>query len=807
MSTQYICNKPQRRAQVLAAGTLNGIDFLEVSSADQKTLAVHFLFNLPGTPQGIPASPPLMASNIVIEGGVRITGIVVQTPVVTAGNVLTVQVDAAGDFSIYTLRLVGGVNDPSTPKGFDPQLASVDFSFKVECPRDFDCKTADTCPPADLPAADINYLAKDYESFRQLILDRMAKTMPAWQESSPADIGIALVELLAYAGDQLSYYQDAVATEAYLGTARRRISVRRHARLLDYPMHDGCDARAFVYFQVDGGASVSIPKGTLLLTRTNAPRGRLSQDLVQTALVQGSQPFETLFDLSAHAELDSMDFYTWSDSQCCLPKGATRATLIDKGAGALLKLHPEQNLLLFEEVLGPATGFSGDANPAHRHVVRLTSADTSTDPLNNQAVVEIAWDPEDALPFPLCLSTVIDNLAVVGVSVARGNAVLADHGITQPVETLPDVADSWGPYRPHLQNSDITFSVAYDDLAARSLPASGLLTQDPQQALPAIKLRQNGTTWRPVRDLLNSAHNAPDFVVETEDGDTPSLRFGDGILGSKPVSGLAAGYRTGNGSEGNVGADSIAHAVIAPAAPLAGITDVRNPLPAQGGIDPETLDEVRSFAPWAFRTQERAVTEADYVEVVQRFGGIQKAQATLRWTGSWYTMFITVDRTGGLPPDAAFINRLRNFLEQFRLAGYDLQIEAPLFVPLDIAFTVCVAPGYAPSTVKAALLDVFSSRTLADGSLGFFHPDNFTFGQPVYLSRIVAAAMQVPGVRWVDTDDVPPSPNHFKRWGQDSHGETQAGQISMSRLEIARLDNDPNQPENGKIDFFMEGGI
>jgi hypothetical protein len=195
------------------------------------------------------------------------------------------------------------------------------------------------------------------------------------------------------------------------------------------------------------------------------------------------------------------------------------------------------------------------------------------------------------------------------------------------------------------------------------------------------------------------------------------------------------------------------------------------------------------------------------VEVVQRFGGIQKAQATLRWTGSWYTMFITVDRTGGLLPDAAFINRLRNFLEQFRLAGYDLEIEAPLFVPLDIAFTVCVAPAYAPSTVKAALLDVFSSRTLADGSLGFFHPDNFTFGQPVYLSRIVAAAMQVPGVRWVDTDDVPPSPNHFKRWGQDSHGETQAGRIAMSRLEIARLDNDPNQPENGKIDFFMEGGI
>jgi len=807
MSTQYVCNKPQRRAQVLAAGSLNGIDFLEVTSADQKTLTVHFLFNLPGAAGGVPANPPLTAANIVIEGGVRITGITVQPPVVTALNVLTVKVNAAGDFSVYTLRVVNGVNDPSTPKGFDPQLSSVDFSFKVECPSNFDCTDANTCPPPQFPAAEINYLAKDYESFRQVILDRMAKTMPNWRETSPADLGITLIELLAYAGDQLSYFQDAVGTEAYLGTARRRISVRRHARLLDYPMHDGCNARAFVFFQTDAGAPVKIPKKTLLLTRTNAPRGRIAEDKAQTALVQGAQPFETMFELIAHAELDSIEFYTWSDSQCCLPKGATRATLVDRGAGAILKMHPEQYLLLFEEVLGPATGFSGDANPAHRHVVRLTSATPGTDPLNNQAVVEITWDAADALPFPLCLSTVLNNQAITEVSVARGNIVLASHGISQPAEILPDVADSWGPYRPHLQNSEVTFCEAYNDVAARTQPAAGLLLQDPRKALPAITLRQNGTTWKPFRDLLNSAHNAPDFVLETEDGDTPSLRFGDGILGSKPVSGLGATYRSGNGTEGNAGADSIAHAVIASGAPLTGLLDVRNPLPAQGGVDPETLDEVRSFAPSAFRTQQRAVTEADYVDVVQRFGGIQKAQATLRWTGSWHTMFLTVDREGGQKVDAAFIDRLRAFLEQFRLAGYDLEIESPLFVPLDIAFTVCVAPTYAPGTVRAALLDVFSSHMRADGTLGFFHPDKFTFGQPVYLSQLVAAAMKVPGVRWVDTDDVPPSPNYFKRWGQGSHGETQAGRISMARLEIARLDNDPNQPENGKIDFLMEGGI
>ena len=92
----------------------------------------------------------------------------------------------------------------------------------------------------------INYLAKDYASFRQLILDRLALIMPEWQETHVPDLGITLVELLAYVGDYLSYYQDAVATEAYLDTARQRISVRRHVRLVDYAMHEGCNARTWV---------------------------------------------------------------------------------------------------------------------------------------------------------------------------------------------------------------------------------------------------------------------------------------------------------------------------------------------------------------------------------------------------------------------------------------------------------------------------------------------------------------------------------------------------------------------------------
>ena len=97
------------------------------------------------------------------------------------------------------------------------------------------------------------------------MLDRIGALDPDWRERHVPDLGIALVELLAYVADYLAYRQDAVATEAYLGTARRRISVKRHARLVDYPMHDGCNARAWVQVLVDD----TVPAAGILLPRVD----------------------------------------------------------------------------------------------------------------------------------------------------------------------------------------------------------------------------------------------------------------------------------------------------------------------------------------------------------------------------------------------------------------------------------------------------------------------------------------------------------------------------------------------------------
>ncbi len=854
---EYFCCTDDRRDAVARHGTLNGIEYIEViddvtmpNNLRQRTLRLHVIKPL--------TAGQLTSDHIRIQGGERITNIAIVSAQIDAqdNHVLVIEVDPPGDFSVYTLRLI----DPSSASSdelqpasnFDPLLSRVEFSFKVACPSDFDCKPEGECPPEASEAPELNYLAKDYATFRQLMLDRMAVLMPDWRERSPADLGILLVEVLAYVADRMSYQQDAIATEAYLGTARRRVSVRRHARLVDYFLDDGSNARAWVHVRLKATApaqAIALSNKTPFLTQcTEAPIPPVYGTSDLPALLRQHTPtvFEAMHDAQIFLAHNEMPFYTWGATECCLPAGSTQATL--RGKFPNLK---QFDALLLEEVKGPRTGIPEDADPTRRHVVRLSKPPkVTTDPLGGQFndprsddpvdITEIEWFADDALPFPLCISSITEGQgaqAIDGVSVARGNLVLADHGLSIAGESLGEVPDSLvfapalgarcegGPARmglparftPRLANAPLTQAASVPVLVKAgnttktelrafdvSRSAASAFAWLPANVLPAITLLEAGTTrWQPKRDLLTSNATSEAFVTEIENDGTARIRFGDDAHGKRPAAGVSfiADYRVGNGSAGNLGADALVH-LVSDANDLAThVAEVRNPLPARGGVDPESIEDARKRAPQAFRIQERAVTEADYAEVTQRQTDlrIQRAAATTRWTGSWRTMFVTADRLNNLAVDADFEAALRERLERYRMAGQDLEVDAPQFVPLEIEMTVCVKPDYFRSDVKAALLRVFSNRVLPDGSHGIFHADNFTFGQPVYLSKLVDAAMAVEGVSTVTV-------TKFQRKEQDEGISLNKGVLTFGRLEIAQLDNDPSLQERGTFKLEVQGG-
>lgn len=869
---QYFCCDERRSMAVKGSRlNVNGIDFLEVvddpSEPDkqQRVLNIHFLKPLQSLPSPLtienvritrrwhPEDLVLTKENVRISGGVRIKNVLVKEVKIRmdhlsrhADDVLVVEVDKPGDFSVYTLHLVeSGSKDGRPPKGMDPILSSIDFSFRAICESEFDCRREQICPPQPRQEPDLNYLAKDYASFRSLMLDRMSLLLPQWKERNPADLGIVLVELLAYVADCLSYQQDAVATEAYLGTARRRISVRRHSRLLDYFMHDGCNSRVWVQIRVEynlslsksvENASTNLREPIKLLSRVpdlptviqpGSPEHKKAMaarpevfELVQSFNEPEGSSIDPLAgkDIQLYYMHNEMRFYTWGDEGCCLPKGATSATLsiaypdLKKG-----------DVLILAELRGPNTGLKEDADPAKRHAVRLTEVAIEKDPLNEKEVTLIQWHEEDALPFPLCISSRMGDDYFDEISVAWGNIFLADHGSTVTDGHLGSVPEPnyryfaassdrckkkeplqvFPRFRPKLKEKPLTHAVPYLEMAS----ARALTRYSPLDANPRIELRldDDALIWESRRDLLDSRSDSRHFVVEIENDGTVFLRFGEADkenanlskhgLRPEPGSNVFCTYRIGNGTSGNVGSESIAHIV----GQLHSIKEVRNPLPAQGGRDPESVEEVRKHAPAAFRVQERAVTTADYAEVAGRYPGIQRTAATSRWTGSWNTVFLTVDRLEGWDLDAEFKEKMVQHLEKYRMAGQDVDFDGPRYVPLEVEIKVCVLPDYFRSDVKADLLQVFSNKMLPDGRRGLFHPDNFTFGDSVYTSSLYAAAQSVAGVSWVEIEK-------FQRKDAPGDEALLAGRLVLGRLEVARLDNDRNFPERGVLRFIMEGG-
>jgi predicted phage baseplate assembly protein len=301
-----------------------------------------------------------------------------------------------------------------------------------------------------------------------------------------------------------------------------------------------------------------------------------------------------------------------------------------------------------------------------------------------------------------------------------------------------------------------------------------------------------------VLDDLLSAHESDMGVVpEMERDSTAYLRFGDGEYGmaANAAASFQAYYRVGNGTAGNIGRDTLAHIVM----DKPGIRTIRNPLPAQGGRDAETMEHIRQRAPFAFRSQLRAVTEDDYGVQAASDPSIREARGTLRWTGSWYTAFVSIDAAAGQTSMDSMARSTKNRLNLLRMAGVDLAVEGAVVVGLRIEMDICVDPQHFQGDVYQAVMRVFVTGDLCSGQRGTLNPENFTFGESVYASPLVAAAQSVAGVTAATL-------TVLQRMDDPTLDGAAQGFLTMHRLEIARCDNDPARLDHGIFVLHMDGG-
>jgi hypothetical protein len=851
------CGEDERRAIIRAHPTLNGLDFVEYrhapSAAPGRRHALEVQFLKP--------PPALTPSDLLIEGGARVIGIGITGIEPLGPRGLRVFVTEEGDFSAY--RLV--VREPAA-LGIDAVLASAAINFKAGCPSDLDCRIDLACPPAEGEQPVLDHMARDFESFRTMLLDLARARNPRWSETHPAEPATVLVELLAAEGDRLAWMQDAAGTEATIETCRERISARRHARLVDYRMHDGRNAYCFVQLDVDGAGTV--PAGTQALTRITEPlRGEASSPgalIPDTVLLDhegdpaltGVTVFEATARTLCHPDLNRLWLHDFGGRACCLPRGATSAYMFvvrNDGAIVVPPLAVGDWILLWE-AKGPETGAAPDADPARRVAVRVTSAAVSQDaaftatadllpggPAPRRAVaagdppmplLRVTWATEHAPAFALTLTGRDDTgAAVPHVGQARGNLVPVDHGrsivarsddgtLAVPITrgrtttlTLPA-----GPLTHQAMAADATFAAdgrlmdsrhALDGAAPTAMPAVVLLVDTPAEE-PAV--------WRPVPDLLASDPFDAHFVAEVDDDGRAILRFGDDAFGRRlPAEAMiTARFRIGNGLAGNVGAGSLVHVArptaalmtdpVAPAAPppvFPGITAVWQPIAARGGEEPEALAAVRGNAPSAMHAEQfRAVTEADWERAALSLPGVAAARAALRWTGSWHTVFVAIH-----PEDATSL------------------------LPLP-GGGAALAPAFAATTLARLNRWRLAGRDLAVKA-GQYVPVRLRIGLCIapghFRSGVVpavrAALVGTGGLfdlgaarfgatihlsRIIATVAAVPGVSscvvrEFHRFWALPAGELAAGFLRLGLWELARLDADPSRPEDGVLVLDIDG--
>lgn len=832
---------PDRLKELLDQNMVTGIDFVYVHG-NQVTLDVYFL-----TP---PATLSTSLVNNVLEDQIRIYSpsggehlpevsvISVGWVVVDGRDVFQLTTASPGDFTLYKLYI-----DDSR---IDPYFNNITFSFKANCKSDLDCKLPEhKCPLLAVgdPTVDfpVDYQARDFWSFRRALTDFASQRYPDWKDRLEADAGMMMLEVMSALGDELAYYQDRIAREAYLETATQRRSLRRHARLVDYNIHDGLGASTWLDVTVMTGQNGLLPAGTdIWAVADNGAR-------IDYEIGRGLEEIAAGEDYAVYSERNTYEPHIWDEDDVCLFVGTTE--LFIKGHHA--RVNPTDVHCLTPGLWVLLKTSPTDASVRERaFMVRLVRVTNTEDPVFNESITHLVWEQEGALPFEMDMAVleVRGNLVPVTAGKkeeayfvigrdpddlglpeeATGNLIRAveregPNGSVAYLLSLPNLVFSESePSQSATRHSDSRQLVWLGDQASPSSARPEVQIEEVQY-IGATWVTVSGRPWDWKRSLLGSPSSlsySRDFTLddgmwkrvvgyqrigkEIEHSDYASgagntIRFGDGEFGLVPAEGTVfkVTYRLGNGRRGNVPAGTLSRVESG----FGFIQAVTNPLPSDNGMDPETASEVRQQAPDAFRSiTYRAVRPEDYAEAAERLSWVQRAGGVFRWTGSWLSAFVTPD-----PKDAVIVTELQrseliNQLERFRQAGREAHMLDPRYANLDLEITICVAPDAYRGEVKESVLEaLLGDAPRVSASPFFFSPDNFTFGDPLDRSALEAVIQNVPGVRAVKGMKI------RRRGWFDWQDFTELLQ-KVGKNEIIRVENDPLHPERGSLRLIMEGG-
>ncbi|MER6187926.1 baseplate J/gp47 family protein [Streptomyces sp. NPDC001652] len=308
--------------------------------------------------------------------------------------------------------------------------------------------------------------------------------------------------------------------------------------------------------------------------------------------------------------------------------------------------------------------------------------------------------------------------------VVYGNVVAATHG-----ETV----------RQLLGGGDL--GTAFQRFPLAHAPLTHVLSGDTAGTASTLEIRVDDVLWHEVPTLYGAGPDDRVHTVRRDETGVETVCFGDGVHGARLPTGrhnVRARYRTGLGTAGRLGADTLSQLLDRPL----GVKGVTNPLPTEGGTDPEPVDTARRTIPLAVRTLGRAVSLLDYEDLALGITGVAKAHAATVILRAGRAVLVTVALDE--PPGPGTGGRLRDIAAALRGCGDpQVRVEVVAYRPetFRLALRVAVEPDRAPDDVLTALGGALSA------AYSFARRDLLA---PVHRSEVIGAAHTVPGVLAVD---------------------------------------------------------
>jgi hypothetical protein len=591
---------------------------------------------------------------------------------------------------------------------------------------------------------DIKYINKDFSELRQALINFTKTYFPTtYTDFSPTSPGMAFMEMAAYVGDVLSFYQDNQIQETFLQFARQTNNLYELAYMFGYkPNVTGvATVDIDIYQQVPTITSGSVQVPDFSYALYFAPNSSVRTTTANPVNFLIQDPID--FSVSSSTDPTEITVYSVVGNQ-------PNRFLLKKTRKAI------------SATINTTTFTFGNPTP-------FATVDINTD--NIVGILDI-----------------VDSDGNIWYEVDY----LSQETIYKPIKNTntndPNAYVNSGdaPYILKLEKVQRRFATRFINSGSLQIQfGSGIAYDNDEEITP--NPFNVGIGLPSEQSKLTTAYSPSNFIFTKTYGIAPSSTT------------LTVRYLTGGGVESNVSANTITGIVNTPvfltpnlnattANSIIGSIAVNNALAADGGQDGDTIEEIRQNSIGNFASQLRNVTQDDYLvralSLPSQYGVIAKAyiepvkaqNVSLGEIPATLDLYVlSYDANNNLRTCSSTLKQnLSTYLSQYRVIGDSVRIKDGFIINIGVNFEIVVRPDYNNNDVLLACINSLRE---------YFAIDKWSINQPILLRDLYVLLDQIDGVQTVKNVSIVNKVGTnigYSQYAYDIEGATQANVIYPS---------------------------